>query len=310
VTGAARAAVRSAALVAAVLAVLSLPAAARADHHDSNLPWPAALPPQEVSTTVQPRPVDHCRKATIPCVDDLIRRLRAQWRPLDRACDHRALWPLAYLRITQLLREDLGRDVPRWFRQRKWMFRVITDFSNRYFRAYEGYRRGRPAAVPESWRITFDENAAGDAHAGQDILLASNAHTQYDLPRVYAKLGMRTPGGESRKPDHDGVNEVNTRVFDGLEDEFTRRYDPTFEWVDMKPLPLDEMGSQEMVKGWREGAWRNGERLMNARGAAERAEVEQSIAVTANAWAEAIRAAELPGHRATRDAHCRAFHAR
>ena len=301
---------RSAVGGAAVLAALALPATAQADHGDSNLPWPATLPPQAVSTAVQPRPVDNCRKATIRCVDDLIRRLRRQWRPLDRGCDHRALWPLAYLRITQLLRADLAREVPRWFRHRKWMFRVIADFSNRYFRAYEGYRRGRPAAVPESWRITFDENLRGDAHAGQDILLASNAHTQYDLPHVYAKLGMRTPSGESRKGDHDRVNEVNTRVFDGLEDEFAERYDPTFEWVDMKPLPLDELGSQEMVKGWREGAWRNAERLTGARTPEERAEVERSLTVNANAWAEAIRGVKLPGHRATRDAHCRAFHAR
>jgi hypothetical protein len=289
-------------------AALAAPAAA--DHHDSNLPWPAALPPMEVSAAVQPIPVDHCRKASIRCVDDLLRRLRKQWKPLDAACDHRALWPLAYIRITALLREDLAREVPRWFRHRKWMFRVITDFSNRYFRAYDAHRRGQLAKVPESWRITFEEALAGDAHAGQDILLASSAHTQYDLPHVYAKLGMRTPTGDSRKGDHDGVNEVNTRVFDGLEDEFTERYDPTFEWVDMKPLPLDEMGSQEMVKGWREGAWRNAERLMNADGAEERAQVEQSLTVNANLWAEAIRSGHLPGHRATRDAHCRAFHAK
>ena len=297
-------------LLAAALTLLALaPAPASADHGDTNLPWPAALPPMEVSTRVQPVPVDNCRRATIRCVDSLIRRLRAHWKPLDAACDHRALWPLAYLRITRGLRADLARERPRWFRHRKWMFSVIADFSNRYFRAYEVYRRGRLGAVPESWRITFEEALAGDAHAGQDILLASNAHTQYDLPRVYAKLGMRTPGGESRKGDHDGVNEVNTRVADAVQDDYTRRYDPTFEWVDMKPVPFDELGTQEMVKGWREGAWRNGERLMNARTAAERADVEASIRVTANAWAEMIRSIKLPGHRATRDAHCRAFHA-
>ncbi|HEX8053640.1 MAG TPA: DUF5995 family protein [Thermoleophilaceae bacterium] len=303
------AAVRSAALIAAVLAALSLPATASADHSDANLPWPAALPPQEVSAAVQPRPVDNCRRATIRCVDDLLRRLRAQWKPLDRACDHRALWPFAYIQITKLIRADLARDVPRWFPHRKWFTYVVTDFSNRYFRAYADYHRGRADRVPYSWRVTFQATAAGDYHAGQDILLASNAHTQWDLPHAYAKLGMRTPSGETRKPDHDGVNEVNTRVFDDIEDEYARRYDPTFAWVDMKPSPIDELGSQEMVKGWREGAWRNAERLMNARTPEERSEVDRSIATTANAWADFIAAGTLPGHRATRDAHCRAFHA-
>jgi hypothetical protein len=77
----------------------------------------------------------------------------------------------------------------------------------------------------------------------------------------------------------------------------------------MKPSPVDELGSQEMVKGWREGAWRNAERLMNARTPEERVEVEQSIATTANVWADFIASGGLPGHRTTRDEHCRAFHA-
>jgi hypothetical protein len=299
---------RAAIAAAALAGVLAAPA--QADHGDSNLDWPAALPPMEVSASVQPKPVRNCRKATLRCVDDLLRRLRAQWRPLDAACDHRALWPFAYIQITKLIRADLARAVPRWFPHRKWFVYVVTDFSNRYVNAYSAHHGGRRERVPYSWRMTCAAAAAGDYHAGQDILLASNAHTQYDLPHVYAKLGMRTPSGDTRKPNHDGVNEVNTRVFDFIEDQYARRYDPTFEWVDMKPSPLDEMGSQEMVKGWREGAWRNAERLMNARTAEERSEVERSIAVNANAWADFIASGALPGHRATRDAHCRAFHER
>jgi hypothetical protein len=298
------------AAVGTLAAALALAAPAQADHDDANLPWPAALPPMEVSTAVQPRPVDHCRKASIRCVDDLLRRLRKQWKPLDAACDHRALWPFAYIRITKLIREDLARKVPRWFPHRSWFEYVVSDFSNRYFRAYAHYYGGHAELVPHSWRVTFAAADAGDFHAGQDILLASSAHTQYDLPHVYAKLGMRTPGGESRKVDHDGVNEVNTRVFDKIEDEYARRYDPTFEWVDMKPSPVDELGSQEMVKGWREGAWRNAERLMNADTADARSQVERSIAVNADAWADFIASGTLPGHRATRDAHCAAFHGR
>jgi hypothetical protein len=295
--------------LAAALAGLALAAPAHADHADSNLPWPAALPPMDVSAAVQPKPVRNCRRATLRCVDGLLRRLRKQWAPLDARCDHRALWPFAYIQITKAIRADLRREVPRWFPHRKWFIYVVIDFSNRYFRAYADRYGGHPERVPYSWGVTFDAAEAGDFHAGQDILLASNAHTQYDLPHVYAKLGMRTPSGATRKPNHDGVNEANTRVFDYIEDEYARRYDPTFEWVDMKPSPLDELGTQEMVKGWREGAWRNAERLMNARTPQERSEVERSIVVGANAWADFIASGTLPGHRATRDAHCRAFHA-
>jgi hypothetical protein len=296
------------AVVSAVAVMAAVPAAAPADHHDTNLPWPQLLPPQPVTTKVQPHPVTNCRRPRIACVDDLLRRLRAQWRALDAACDHRALFSLSYLRITAGLREDLARRRPRLFRYREWMIYVITTFSNRYFAAMAGWEEGRP--IPAAWQITFDEAAQGDANGGQDVVLASNAHTQRDLPFVYQEMGMRTRRGASRKPDHDAVNEVNTRVFDELEDEFARRYDPFFTWVDLKPSPLDELGTQEMVKGWREGAWRNAERLLSARTPAERAQVAQSIETNARVWAEMIRAGQVPGWRATRDAHCRAFHAR
>lgn len=288
---------RATGVLPAVAALLMAAAPAWADHHDANLPWPEMLPAQEVPVDVQPHPVRNCRRAGTACIDGLLRRLRAQWVPLDRACDHRALFSLAYLRITKGLRATR-------FRYPRWMDYVITTFSNRWFRAFRDYEAGRP--LPASWRITFDEAAKGDANGGQDVLLASNAHTQHDLPYVYAEQGMRTPRGASRKADHDRVNAVNTAVFDGLEDEYARRYDPFFKWIDMSPSPLDEIGTQEMVKSWREGAWRNGERLMNAKTPAERRRVEGDIETTSRLWAEWIASGHQPGHRAERDAYCRA----
>ena len=293
-------------------AVLLLAAAwaapSQADHADSNLPWPGLLPPQNADpqAKVQPRGVKNCRRASIKCVDNLIRRLRRQWTALDAACDHRALASRAYLLITKGLREDLARKQPRWFNDRRYMIYVITTFSNRYFKYFTAYERG--SAVPESWRIAYDAATTGDANGGQDTLLFTNAHTQHDLPYVYAEQGVRTREGETRKPDHDGVNEVNTRVFDQLEDEFAEKYDPFFSFVDMKPLPFDEIGTQEMVKVWREGAWRNAERLLMAKTPERRSDVERDIDTTADIWAHALADMQQPGYREVRDAHCRKAH--
>jgi hypothetical protein len=292
-----------AALVAG-LALAAAPAPAVADHHDADLPWPQLLPPMPVTTKVQPHPVEHCRQVSVRCMDDLLRRLHAQWRRLDARCDHRALFSLAYIRITKGLRDDLARRHPRYFTYRRWFIDVIVDFSNRYFATYRDYAAGRP--VPGSWRIAYDEDMHGDASGGQDVLLASNAHTQHDLPYIYAEMGMRTRGGASRKHDHDGVNAVNSRVFDGLEDYYAEHYDPQFKLIDLKPSPLDELGTMEMVKGWREGAWRNAERLLNAKTPDERRRVEQQIETTSTVWADFIRSGDTPGYRATRDAYCRA----
>jgi hypothetical protein len=139
------------------------------------------------------------------------------------------------------------------------------------------------------------------------VLLASNAHTQRDLPYIYADMGMRTPSGASRKHDHDGVNYVNTAVFEHLEHEYADLYDPFFSWVNMGD-PVDNYSTGEMVKAWREGAWRNAERLMNATTPEQRAQVDQSIDATANAWAHAIGDMQYPGYRSFRDAYCRQQH--
>jgi hypothetical protein len=264
------------------------------------LPWPSLLPGVPVSPHVQPYGVVHCRRASLGCLDDLLRRLYGQWRPLDRTCDHRALFALAYIRITEGLRAAI---VARQIRYPQWMEYVITDFSNHYFKAFDDYQRGRP--VPYAWKVTFDEAMHGDANGGQDTLLASSAHTQHDLPYIYAEMGMATRAGQSRKPDHDRVNDINYRVFRGLEDYFARYYDPSFRYFEMAPLGSDKTAVLEMVKMWREGAWRNGERLMNATTPAQRQAVERSIDATSSAWADLIRSGDLPGYRQQRDAFCR-----
>jgi hypothetical protein len=293
---------RGVAAGAVIAAFLMLPASAAAL---ADIGWPQLLPGRtDVPTSVQPHPVANCPAATIACVDDLLRRLQEQWEPLDAACDHRALWPLAYIRITQGLRDGLTGAAPPAFRYPDWFIYVITTFSNRYFEAYRNYEAGRP--VPESWRITFDAAARGDYNGGQDILLASNAHTQRDLPFVYAEQGTLTPAGASRKHDHDAVNIVNNAVLDATEEEFAERYDPFYKLIDLPLAPLEEVGTLEVVKGWRELAWRNGERLLAAKTAAERAQVAGQIEANANLWAKLIASGGFPGYRERRDEYCRA----
>jgi len=295
----------AAATVAAALA--ASPAPALANQRTENLPWPQLLPPVPVTTKVQPHGVPHCRRASVGCMDDLLRRLHRQWRRLNAACDHRALFSLAYIRITQGLRDDIARRPPKLIRYRRWMVDVIIDFSNHYFQYFNAYAQHRP--VPDAWKIAYDDAMHGDTNGGQDVLLASSAHTQHDLPYIYAAMGMRTPGGASRKPDHDAVNAINAGVFVGLEHYYAQHYDPLFTTI-MKSSPLDQIGTLETVKGWREGAWRNAERLLNARTAAERHQVEQSIDIDSRVWAEAMSSVTQPGYRATRDAYCRAHHER
>jgi hypothetical protein len=287
--------------VLAGLLIVTAPASGQLGGTDL-IKWPQLLPPLDVPNDVRAHPVKHCRKASVRCVAGLQRRLRRQWRRFHSACDHRAVIAYSYLQITKGLRKDMAGPRPGLVRNRRWMAYLITTFSNRYFAAFRDYDAGRP--VDDSWRITFETAAAGDAQAGQEVLLFSNAHVQHDLPFAYEEMGLRTRSGRSRKPDHDSVNEVNARVFDRIEKYVADHYDPSFGLIDIPLVPLEEIGTLELVKLWREGAWRNAERLLNADTAAERRDVVTSIEATSRLWAQLISAAGIPGYHETRDAYC------
>jgi hypothetical protein len=259
----------------------------------------AFLPDTPAPTHVRAHGVQHCRHASVRCVTGLARRLRRQWRPLDAACDHRAMFALSYLRITQGLRRAIVRDELEYPR---WMEYVVADFSNHYFQYFDDYAAGRD--VPKSWRLAYDAMTHGDTSAPQDVLLASNAHTQHDLPFIYAEMGTRTKDGTSRKRDHDAVNAVNDSVFAGLEAYGAEHYDPQFKYFTAMPFGTDRITTLEMIQTWREGAWRNAVRLLNARSQAEYDQVVASIDATANATARMILAGTQPGYRATRDEYC------
>lgn len=282
----------------AVLVVLAAAAPASAQA-PVNVPWERLLPGLPVGGH-QPRAIDGCSDGSPACIDRVEQRLQAQFEALDAACDHRVIAALAYLRITQALRADLSRAKPRFFRDRRWMAFVITDFANQYFASFERYVAGLP--VPAAWRRFYDAAMKEDTNAAQDLLLFSNAHAQHDLPLTYARMGLRTPDGRSRKPDHDGVNEINVRVIPGVAAEVAARYDPTFPQA---PGPVDEMAGLEPTKTWREGAWRSAERLVTAPPGAPRDAVRAHIERSSAAWAHLIAAPQQAGTRAARDAFCR-----
>ena len=216
-------------------------------------------------------------------------------------CDHRAVFATTYLILTKELKQALKRD-PRFFEQPKFFFREDALFANFYFDAFRAYKRDKPA--PDAWEVAFDTAATGDANGAQDMLLGINAHVQNDLPFVIAALGARNRAGESRKPDHDKVNRILTKGYEPIVRAVRDRYDPILSLTNASWHPIDDVAGLQVVKSWREGAWRNAERLLNARSKAEQTQVAQQIEANAAAQAQLIAAPQQPGYRATRDAHC------
>ncbi len=267
------------------------------------VPWPNVLPGRTVGPSAPPHSVRGCRSLRLGCVDRLLARMRKQWRAEDETCDHRAIFSLGYLRITREIRRRLAHYET--FKYRPWFISVVQGFSDEYFATQRRYDASKP--VPGSWQIYYDAMKSGDYNAGQDLLLASNAHTNHDLPYAYAAAGLLTRKGVSRKHDHDAVNNVNATVYQGIADYYAEHYDPLFTTFNATS-PVPQLTVAQMIVGWRENAWREAERLVAARSKQELEQVEQQIEATSTAWARMITSGSEPGYRQTRDAYCLAHH--
>jgi Family of unknown function (DUF5995) len=261
--------------------------------------WVTLLPPLGSPNEPQPGPVANCIRPSMACVNTEIRRMKALQDRLG--CDHRAVFATTYLTLTKVFKGLLQED-PNFLHYRRYVFTEDAVFANAYFDTFRAYNRG--ADVPEAWRIAFDTAANGSVNAAQDMLLGINAHVQNDMPFVIASIGVRTPGGDSRKPDHDAINRVLNRAYEPVVDAVTQRYDPFVEVTNSPLTPLDDVAGLELVREWREQVWRNAEKLLNAKTQAERDKIAQQIEDYAGQWAQGIAAIQQPGYRATRDAYC------
>jgi hypothetical protein len=288
------------------IAVALWPATPASATHPEGLPnWPTLLPPRANDPDRLRLGFDVCPKGGRRCPAQVIKEMYRRWRPLDRKCDHRAVFALTYLRTTEEFARTIKRD-PDFFDDGRWVNNEDAVFAELYFRAYDRYVSGRK--VPAAWRIAFEAAKSPNVTGAGDLLLGMNAHINRDLPYTLAHVGLTDKNGDSRKPDHDRVNEFLERVADPLQEELARRYDPMFDVSDGGPSPFDELAVLNAVRGYRENAWRNAENLIEARNdPAELKLVRDSIEHEAEAQALAILAANtVPGYGATRDAHCKA----
>ncbi|MGH2956653.1 MAG: DUF5995 family protein [Solirubrobacterales bacterium] len=293
-------------LACAAAASAAIAAPARAEN--VVLPnWPSVLPaaPGTPAGTV-PLGWDSCPRGQVSCVRRVIREMTKRWRPIDQSCDHRAVFALTYLRTTEEFLRTIEGDSAS-FADPAWVNHLDAVFAELYFRAYDSWEAG--GAVPEAWRIAFETAASDDEQGIGDLMLGMNAHINRDLPYALAHVGLLDGDGAARKADHDRVNEFLDRVIDPLQIELARLYDPIFALTDGEPSPLDEVGALAAVRGFRENAWRNAERLVRADTAAERALVSQSIEAEAALGARTIQLGNaFPGYGPSRDAHCAAAH--
>jgi hypothetical protein len=288
-------------VAACALALGGTAATAGGSSHPASVNWPSYLPAMPSSSATQPGPVPHCRKATVACVDVQMKRMRRLQKELR--CDHRAVFATTYLELTRQYRKDLTAGMKKRLQDVKYLYREVALFANVYFESVKRNKRGQE--VPPAWQIAFDTARTGEVNAAQDMLLGINAHVQNDMPFVIASLGIRTKNGDSRKVDHDLVNEVLDRAYEVVVAEVGARYDPFMGTTNAPWNPGDDVAGLEMVKAWRERVWRNAERLVNATSEEERRAVAADIQSNAADWARGMAAVQTPGDRERRDSYCR-----
>lgn len=288
--------------VLALVAIVALPAPAWAGpggSPDPGIHWESYLPDFPPADGPQPHAVPGCRRSTVRCIDTEVRNLRGWQRRFG--CDHRGVFATTYLELTRQLRDTL-RTRPDMFADKHYLYTEDALFADVYSRTLRSYAAGR--AVPPAWKIALDAARSPDLNAAQDMLLGINAHVQNDMPFVVAALGMTRPGGASRKPDHDAVNEVLSAAYERVVTAVADRFDPFVTLSNGSWDPADDIAGLEMVREWREQVWRNAERLIEAKTAADRAQVAGQIEQYAAMWAQGIATKAMPGYGATRDAYC------
>ncbi len=297
-----------AASVALALAVtVSHPAAPAAAQDPVFVGWSTLLPP--ALDAFRPSSADQCAAGKPGCVKRTIADMSKRFDPLADACDHNAVFALAYLRTTEVY-ADVAAE-PGFFQDPAFVNHEDAVFAKYYFTAYDAWAAGQRPNVPPAWRTAFDAAAAHSVSGSGNLMLGMNAHVNADLPFVLAAIGLVKPDGSSRKPDHDKVNEFLNQVVQPLLDEEAARFDPTMD--DTKsPYGITYTIVMQALIGWRETAWRNAERLVNAPDDATRDVIAREIQdyAAANAQAIQLQYGYIPPATTSkpRDKHCSLNH--
>lgn len=264
------------------------------------IPITSFIPPL-VTTDAAPDHTEKCGQLGLLCLRWVAHQL-AGWEQYF-GCDHRAVFPTVYKLLT---RETIRfiKENPSYFDDPAGIGYEAVRFYELFHAMITSQLAGEP--IPPAWQRAMEVANSGDWTAAHDMLLAINAHVQRDMPFAVAATGLNLPNGNSRKPDHDAFNRVLNAAYDTIVQAVGQRYDPIMLTVDDVGLLVDNIAAAQLVAVWREGVWRNAERLILSKDTLLWELTVRSIELAANVTARVLMVGQIPGHRAQRDAYCEA----
>jgi hypothetical protein len=283
-------------LALAQVMLMASPSTARAED-PPYVPWSDLVP--GLSTEHDPSSENLCTRGDIRCIDSLIKEMQRRFDALAKRCDHDAVFALTYLRTTEQFR--ISSTTSGFYQDPPFMNHWAAVFGKLYLDWYDAWHAGRKSEVPEAWRVAFRAADTRAVSAAGNLQLGMSAHINRDLPFVLESIGQVAPDGSSRKPDHDAVNRFLNRVTDIVIPEIARRFDPSISITNVPGTKIDSTVLFQLVQGWREVAWRNGE-LLSAD-----ADVGDTIEAAAATEAAVLKLGtqySLGQSSASRDAYC------
>ncbi|MFG2133529.1 DUF5995 family protein [Streptomyces sp. NPDC048751] len=183
-------------------------------------------------------------------IDDVVDKLGGIVREAGRAGDRVGYFAALYRQVTVEVRTAIHGGL---FDDGARMDRFDTLFGNRYFEAYDAWRRDRSG--PRCWREAFGLLDDADTVIVQHLLLGVNAHINLDL----AVAAARTAPGEAihaLRRDFLLINDILARVVLAVEDS-VGALSPFLSLLDQLGARTDERILDFSVRQSREEAWYN-----------------------------------------------------
>ena len=283
---------------AALLTGVSTAAAEDPPFVDWNSPLPGA------PLHYQPSKDADCVDGNPACVEQTLTEMYRRFDDQYATCDHNAAFGITYIRVTEAIRLAIQREV---YEEPRWLGHQDRLFARMYFASYDAWKRGDRAHVPVAWQMAWDAGRDRSVSGLGNLLMSMNAHINRDMPYMLESTGLVKPDGSTRKPDHDRGNPILNTLYDDVIAELTARFDETVDDYGVPGFAADDTALVQTLQGWREGVWRNAERLAQATTPDQRQQVSDSIESYALAQARLIRQFTTTPSSVARDAHCLAY---
>lgn len=129
--------------------------------------------------------------------EQVLLRLKQMEQVLGERRDHRGVFAAMYRVITERAQTEMHSYIGKGdLRAAEFEGRLLIEFANYYFRAFDAYAAGDLKAVPEVWRSAFDAGRLAElrgypAWSTTEIVgLSMVAHIVHDLPFVLKSLNF------------------------------------------------------------------------------------------------------------------------